>query len=332
MSSAPTVLVTGGAGYVGGHTCKQLAAAGFVPVAYDNLGTGHRWAVRWGPFEEGDINDTERLGAVLVRHKPVAVMHFAAHSVASESVSDPDKYYRNNVVGTLALLNTMRVARVNSFVFSSSAAVYGNPQKTPIPEDHATHPINPYGASKLMVEQMLQDFYHAYGLNWASLRYFNAAGADPDGLIGEAHAPETHVVPLAIEAALGKRSGFQLFGTDYPTPDGTAIRDYVHVTDLAVAHVLALRHLLAAQSCLTLNLGTGNGHSVRDVLGAVERVSGRSIVTHAAPRRPGDPPILVADPDRAWRLLGWRAQHTGLDAMVGSAWRWHARREDVVIP
>lgn len=323
MTNPQTVLVTGGAGYVGSHTCKQLAAAGFIPVAYDNLGTGHRWAVRWGPFEEGDISDAERLGAALARHKPVAILHFAAHSVAPESVSNPDKYYRNNVAGTLTLLRTARAAGISNFVFSSSAAVYGIPQKTPIPEDHVTCPINPYGASKLMVEQILLDFHCAYDLTWASLRYFNAAGADPDGVIGEAHAPETHVIPLAIETALGQRPSFQLFGADYPTPDGTAIRDYVHVADLAAAHVLALRHLIDARTCLTLNLGTGTGHSVRDVLTAVERISGHSIVTSAAPRRPGDPPILVADPGQAVKLLGWRAKYTGLEEIVGTAWRWH---------
>ncbi|MFO1060583.1 MAG: UDP-glucose 4-epimerase GalE [Dongiaceae bacterium] len=320
------ILVTGGAGYIGSHTCKALAAAGFTPVTYDNLSEGHRWSVKWGPLEQGELADGARLAAVIERWAPAAVIHFAASIAAGESVVDPGKFFRNNTAGSLSLLETLRDRGPKVLVFSSTAAVYGTPQSDPIPEDHPLLPINPYGASKLMVERMIEDFGAAHGLRYARLRYFNAAGADPEGEIGEAHEPETHAIPLALLTALGRREAFHLFGTDYDTPDGSAIRDYIHVADLAAAHVLALRRLLEGGDNLTLNLGTGEGHSVLALIAAVERVTGRSLPVRRSPRRAGDPPRLVADPRRAQRLLGWRPALPSLDAIVASAWRWHRGR------
>jgi UDP-arabinose 4-epimerase len=320
------VLVTGGAGYIGSHTCKALAAAGFTPVTYDNLSEGHRWAVKWGPLEEGELADGARLAAVIDRYAPAAVIHFAASAAAGESVVNPGKFFRNNTAASLSLLETLRDRGPLVLVFSSTAAVYGAPQTDPIPEDHALLPINPYGASKLMVERMIEDFGAAHGLRYARLRYFNAAGADPEGEIGEAHEPETHAIPLALLTALGRREAFQLFGTDYPTPDGSAIRDYIHVADLAAAHVLALGHLLQGGDNLTLNLGTGEGHSVLGLIAAVERVTGRPLAVQRAPRRAGDPPRLVADPSRARQLLGWRPTLHSLEGIVASAWQWHRGR------
>jgi UDP-arabinose 4-epimerase len=315
------VLVTGGAGYIGSHACKALAHAGFRPLAYDNLVYGHAAAVRWGPVELGDIQDRRRLNEVIALHKPVAVMHFAAFAYVGESVGDPGKYYRNNVAGSLTLLEAARDHGVNKFVFSSSCATYGVPASSPISEDSAQQPINPYGASKLMVERMLQDFDRAHGLRYATLRYFNAAGADAEGEIGEDHHPETHLIPLALQAALAGAPELAIFGTDYPTPDGTAIRDYIHVTDLAEAHVLALKDLLAGGSSTALNLGTGAGHSVREVVQMVESVGGRKVPVRLAERRAGDPPELVADPRRAMIRLGWKPIHSGLREIVESAWR-----------
>jgi UDP-arabinose 4-epimerase len=320
------VLVTGGAGYIGSHTCKALAAAGFTPVTYDNLSEGHRWAVKWGPLEEGELADGPRLAAVIARYAPAAVIHFAASTAAGESVVNPGKFFRNNTAGSLSLLETLRDHGPKVLVFSSTAAVYGTPESDLIPEDHALLPINPYGASKLMVERMIEDFGAAHGLRYARLRYFNAAGADVDAEIGEAHEPETHAIPLALLTALGRREAFSLFGTDYPTPDGSAIRDYIHVADLAAAHVLALRHLLDGGGNLTLNLGTGEGHSVLSLIAAIERVTGRSLAVRRSPRRAGDPPRLVADPSRAQRLLGWRPALPALDEIVATAWRWHRGR------
>ncbi len=320
------ILVTGGAGYIGSHTCKALAAAGFTPVTYDNLSEGHRWSVKWGPLEQGELADGARLAAVIERWAPAAVIHFAASIAAGESVVDPGKFFRNNTAGSLSLLETLRDRGPKVLVFSSTAAVYGTPQSDPIPEDHPLLPINPYGASKLMVERMIEDFGAAHGLRYARLRYFNAAGADPEGEIGEAHEPETHAIPLALLIALGRREAFHLFGTDYDTPDGSAIRDYIHVADLAAAHVLALRRLLEGGDNLTLNLGTGEGHSVLALIAAVERVTGRSLPVRRSPRRAGDPPRLVADPRRAQRLLGWQPALPSLDAIVATAWQWHRGR------
>ena len=317
------VLVTGAAGYVGSHACKALAEAGLQPIGLDNLERAGLRELPWGPLEVADTRDRDALEDVLRRHRPAAVMHFAAYAYVGESVARPGPYYHNNVLGTLALLEALRAAGIDRLVFSSTCATYGVPQYLPIDEDHPQHPINPYGASKLMVERMLADFEHAHGLRYVSLRYFNAAGADPDAEIGERHDPETHAIPLAIEAAFGERPAFEIHGTDYPTPDGTAVRDYVHVADLAHAHVQALGYLQEGGDSAALNLGTGRGHSVRDVVAAVERATGRRIPLHEAPRRPGDPPVLVADPARARAVLGWAPRFVDLTEIVQTAVRWH---------
>lgn len=318
-----TILVTGGAGYIGSHACKALAAAGHTPVVYDNLVHGHRWAVKWGPFEEGDIADRARLNDAFARWNPDAVMHFAAYAYVGESVSDPGKYYRNNVAGSLTLLEAMRDHGIHRMVFSSSCATYGVPHRVPINEAHPQFPINPYGASKLMIERMLEDFGRAHGLRAASLRYFNAAGADFDGDIGEDHEPETHLIPLLLAAA-GQGLAVTLHGSDYDTPDGSCIRDYVHVADLADAHCLALEALDRLPAGMTpINVGTGMGHSVREIIAAVERICGQKIQLNEGPRRVGDPAVLVADAARALLLLGWRPKASGLESILGSAWRWH---------
>jgi UDP-glucose-4-epimerase GalE len=320
-----SILVTGGAGYIGSHACKALARAGHRPVVYDNLSRGHRHAVRWGPLVEGDIADRSRLGAALADHRVAAVMHFAAYAYVGESVSDPSLYYRNNLCGTLALLDAMREAGVGEIVFSSTCATYGTPDAVPIGETAPQRPVNPYGETKLAIERALHWYGQAYGVRSASLRYFNAAGADRDGEIGETHEPETHLVPLVLQAALGRRPAIEVYGTDYPTPDGTAIRDYIHVDDLADAHLRALERLRAGGGSLALNLGTGQGHSVREVIATAEAVSGRKIPVRNAPRRAGDPPALVADPGAAEKTLGWRAQYSGLDTIIRTALAWHAR-------
>lgn len=321
-----SVLVTGGAGYVGSHACKALAAAGWQPVTYDNLSTGHRDLVRWGPFEEGDVGDADRLAAVLARWRPEAVLHFAAASLVGESVRDPAKYYRNNTLSTLTLLDSMRRHGVENLVFSSTCAIYGNPERVPMDEDTPQRPINPYGWSKLMVERLMADYGSAYGLQWAALRYFNAAGADPDGETGEEHDPETHLIPRALQAALGTVPHLEMFGTDWPTPDGSCVRDYVHVSDLARWHVAAIDHLLKGRGSVALNLGTGRGWSVREVISSVERVTGKTVPVKAAARRAGDPPVLLADPARARQLLGSETQFSDIDAIVDTAWRWMKRR------
>ncbi|MGQ0800765.1 MAG: UDP-glucose 4-epimerase GalE [Pseudomarimonas sp.] len=323
------ILVTGGAGYIGSHACKALAAAGHTPVVYDNLVHGHRWAVQWGPLEEGDIADRERLDAVIKRWQPEAVMHFAAYAYVGESVTDPGKYYRNNVAGTLTLLEAMRDHAIARLVFSSTCATYGEPTQLPMSEGHPQTPINPYGASKLMIERMLADFSHAHSLRAISLRYFNAAGADPDGEIGEAHAPETHLIPLLLEAALGLRPALNLYGDDYPTADGSCIRDYVHVSDLAQAHCLALDALAdSAAGMRAYNVGTGLGHSVKQVIAAAASITGQKIAIRTLPRRAGDPPALVADATRIHSELGWRAACSDLDSILSSAWRWLRSTED----
>jgi len=321
---AEAILVTGGAGYVGSHACKALAGAGFVPVTYDNLSRGHRGAVRWGPLVEGDLHNRECLAEAIRVHTPAAVMHFAAFAYVGESVGDPELYYRNNVGGTLALLSVMREAGIGSLVFSSTCATYGNPSAVPIRENAPQHPVNPYGETKLAIERALH-WYGAYGLRSVALRYFNAAGADPDGEIGEEHDPETHLIPLAVRAALGQAEPLGVFGTDYPTADGTPIRDYIHVADLADAHVRALRYLEGGGATAAFNLGTGRGHSVREVITAVETAAGRSVPRREMARRPGDPPELVADAALATATLGWRPQHSDLPAIVGTALRWHER-------
>ena len=321
-----TVLVTGGAGYIGAHACKALAKAGYLPVAYDNLVYGHEQAVQWGPLERGDLADVARLEAVLSQHRPIAVMHFAAFAYVGESVSDPGKYYRNNVCGTLSLLEAMVAHRINKLVFSSTCATYGEPATVPITEDEPQRPINPYGRSKLMVEQILADFARAHELKSTMLRYFNAAGASSDGEIGECHDPETHLIPLALDAASGRGPALTVFGNDYPTPDGTCVRDYIHVEDLADAHVRALDLIGCHGSSRAYNLGTGFGVSVREILECVERVTGRSVPHEVGPRRAGDPPILVSDVTRARDELGWIAKRSDADSIVRTAWAWHESR------
>lgn len=321
-----SILIVGGAGFIGSHTAKLIATAGHKPVVFDNLSSGHRWALRWGVFEEGDLGDRDAIERVLARHDIDAVIDFAAHIEVGESVRNPRKYFRNNLVNTMNLLDVMVDRGVQKIVFSSTAAVYGDPLTVPIPEDHRLLPVSPYGESKLFVERTLRWYGEAYGLRWAVLRYFNAAGADPGGEIGEDHSPESHLVPLAIKAALGQRGELQIFGTDYPTPDGTAVRDYIHVVDLAQAHLLAMDHLAAGKPSFTANLGTGVGHSVREVLDAVERVSGRTVPRREVGRRPGDAPSLVADPRLARELLNFQPRHPDLSTIVEHAWKWHASR------
>jgi UDP-arabinose 4-epimerase len=318
------VLLTGGAGYIGSHTAKALALAGDEPIVLDDLRTGFRRNVRWGPLVVGDVGDRDLVLRVLRDERIEAVIHFAASAYVGESMRDPRGYFGNNVVGSLALLDAMLDAGVDRMVFSSSCATYGEPETVPIAEDQVAVPVNPYGDTKLLVERALGWFGRAYGLRWAALRYFNAAGADPDGELGEAHDPETHLVPLAIRSALEIGPPLDVLGTDYPTRDGTAVRDYVHVSDLAAGHLLALRRLVAGEPSGPLNLGTGVGRSVWDVVRAVAEVSERQVRLREAPRRSGDPPVLVADPRRA-TSLGWQPRFTDLRELVETAWRWHAR-------
>jgi UDP-arabinose 4-epimerase len=319
------VLVAGGAGYVGAHTCKSLARAGFLPVVLDNLSTGHRDFVRWGPLVQADLHDTSTITDIIRRHDCVAVLHFAAFALVGESVTEPAKYYDNNVTGTLSLLAGMRAAGCDALVFSSTCAVYGQPAQVPIVEDTRPDPINPYGASKLMVERILSDFRPAYGLRSIALRYFNACGADPDSEIGELRDPESHLIPRAMMALQGHIDDFAVFGSDFDTPDGTAIRDYVHVADLADAHVAALRHLLSGAPGGVFNLGTGRGHSVREVLDAIEREAGERLPDVTGPRRAGDPAVLVADPVRARSELGFDPMLSDLATIVRTSWAWHRR-------
>jgi UDP-glucose-4-epimerase GalE len=321
-----TVLVTGGAGYIGSHACKALAKAGYTPVAYDNLSRGHRDSVRWGPLVEGDLADRARLNAALTQYQPVAAMHFAAYAYVAESVATPELYFRNNVIGSFSLFEALHAVGNLPLVFSSSCAVYGLPEAMPITESMPLRPVNPYGESKLMVERMLHWLGQAHGLRHVALRYFNAAGADPDGAIGERHQPETHLIPLVLGAVAGHAPPVSIFGTDYPTQDGTAIRDYIHVNDLADAHLRALDYLLGGGASVALNLGTGRGHSVREVIATAERVTGRHVPYREAPRREGDPPILVADARRAEAALSWRPILPNLETMIADAWRWHSQQ------
>jgi UDP-arabinose 4-epimerase len=323
-----SILIVGGAGYIGSQTAKCVAQAGLTPVVFDNLVYGHKWAVKWGPFVEGDLADGALIKRVLEEHQVTAVVHFAAYAYVGESVTNPRKYFRNNVAGTINLLDAMIDAGVRDIVFSSTCATYGEPQRVPISEDHPQNPVNPYGESKLAVEKMLHWYGRAHGLRYAALRYFNAAGADPDGEIGEDHDPETHLIPLAIEAAMAGESGrgLEIYGTDYGTPDGTAIRDYIHVLDLADAHVAALAKLRDGAASLLVNLGTGRGHSVREVIAAVEKVSGKKIAVRETGRRAGDPPALVADARLAADVLGWKARLPNIETIVQHAWRWTQKR------
>ncbi|MBD2594911.1 UDP-glucose 4-epimerase GalE [Nostoc spongiaeforme FACHB-130] len=324
-----SILVTGGAGYIGSHTVLALKQAGYDVVILDNLVYGHRELVEQVLQVElvvGDTNDRSLLDELFKTRNFAAVMHFSAYAYVGESVTDPAKYYRNNVVGTLTLLEAMLAASIHKFVFSSTCATYGVPEVVPIPEDHPQDPINPYGATKLMVERILSDFDVAYNLKSVRFRYFNAAGANPDGLLGEDHNPETHLIPLILLTALGKRESISIFGTDYPTPDGTCIRDYIHVNDLADAHVLGLEYLLQGGDSEVFNLGNGNGFSVREVIAAAESVTGLSIPVQECDRRPGDPPVLIGSSEKARKILGWRSQYPAIQDIVSHAWQWHQKR------
>ena len=314
--------MTGGAGYVGSHAARTLSRAGYRVVVYDNLVAGHREAVRYGPLVEGDIADVPAVRDAIRRHAVFAVLHFAAFLDVGESVSEPALYYRNNVVGALGVLEAMAAESVRYFVLSSTCATYGDPKETPIPETHPQEPINTYGETKLAIERALPHFERAHGLRWVALRYFNAAGADPDGELGENHAPEIHLIPRALEAATGGR-GLQVFGDDYPTPDGTCLRDYVHVSDLADAHVRALEAMMRTGKSSVYNLGTGRPHSVRQVIDTVERATGRPVPWTLAPRRPGDPAALYAAAGRAGAELRWKPRFPDLASIVGTAWAWH---------
>lgn len=316
------ILVTGGAGYIGSHAVRLLLQAGHDVRVYDNLSQGHRQAVPADRLIVGDLHDRALVEQVLRQHHIDAVMHFAAFALVGESVSDPAKYYNNNVVASLSLLEAMRAANVQKMVFSSTTATYGEPDTIPITETERQQPINPYGFCKLVIEHALADYAHAYGLAYAALRYFNAAGASPAGDIGEDHTPESHLIPIVLQVALGQREHISIFGDDYPTPDGTCIRDYIHVDDLGAAHVKALDHLQPGQG-LKLNLGTGRGNSVREVIEACRRVTGHAIPEKIAPRRPGDPPCLVADSSLAQATLNWQPRYTDINDLVATAWRWH---------
>ena len=319
------VLVTGGAGFIGSHACKALAKAGYTPIAFDNLSRGHREAVKWGPLEIGDIADVERVKSVVRRYRPAAVLHFGAFAYVGESVDDPLLYYRNNVAGTMMLLQAVAELGPLPFVFSSTCATYGLPEKLPITEDHPQRPINPYGASKLMVERMLADVGAAHGLPWIALRYFNAGGSDPEREIGEMHDPETHLIPLVLRAA---RSGTaaRVYGIDYGTPDGTCIRDYIHVADLADAHVRALAYLLSGGASCALNLANARGYSVKEVIATAERVCGRAVPVVYADRRAGDPPQLIGSAERARALLGWEPTRSPLEVQIRDTWNWMLMR------
>lgn len=317
------ILVTGGAGYIGSHTCLDLSKKGFTPIAYDNLSNGHPEFVQWGVLEVGDIRDRSRLDAVLATHRPQAIIHFAAAIEVGESVRDPGGYFDNNVGGTITLLRAAQAAGIDKIVFSSTCATYGIPTAIPIDETHVQAPINPYGRSKLIVEQILSDLDRYQGFRSLILRYFNAAGADPEGRIGEWHSPETHAIPIALDAALGRRPDFQVLGTDYPTRDGTCVRDFVHVLDLADAHTRAIEHLLNGGHSHALNLGSGHGTTVKELLATVRRVVGRDFEIAYGPPRQGDSPALVANNELAHRTLGWSPRHD-LQSIIETAWNWHS--------
>ena len=331
MMDQPAVLVTGGAGYIGSHCCRALKRAGYHAVCYDNFSTGHRSFVD-GALVTGDLHDRAALASAFRQYPIVAVMHFAAASLIGESMADPHKYYLNNLGGTLALLDAMRAAGCNKLVFSSTGAVYGNADSKALPETYPCQPINPYGRSKLMIEQMLEDHRRAYGFGAFCLRYFNASGADPSATIGELRDPETHLIPRAMMALQGHVSDFAVFGDDYDTPDGTAIRDYIHVTDLAAAHVQALRLLLTGHAGGSFNLGTGTGFSVKEILALIAAITGREVPCRIEPRRAGDPTYLVADPSAARDVLDFKPRHSDLATIIGSAWAWHQHAHPLTPP
>jgi UDP-arabinose 4-epimerase len=320
------ILVTGGAGYIGSHVCKLLAAEGMLPVVYDNLVYGHAHAVKWGPLIEGELENSSKLVEVINEYRPGAIIHFAAYTYVGESVSDPAKYYKNNIVGTLSLLDSMRRTGIDTIVFSSTAATYGNAGSNLIDEEAIQRPTNPYGWTKLIMEQALHDYGVAYNIRYVALRYFNACGADLECEIGEEHSPETHLIPRALMAAAREIPYLELYGTDYDTPDGTCLRDYIHVADLARGHIAALDYLRSGGESCSLNLGSGKGTSVKEILAAVERITGRKAPVKMEGRRAGDPPILVANPNRARELLEFLTQDSDIDTIVGSAWQFYQKR------
>jgi UDP-glucose 4-epimerase len=319
------ILIAGGAGYVGAHVNKELSQQGYETIVLDNLSYGHEEFTRWGTFIEGDLKSPQLLNDIFKKYDIEAVMDFAAFTYVGESVEDPQKYYLNNLKNTLNLLQTMQKHQVDKFIFSSTCAVYGTPQKIPLTEDHPLNPINPYGRSKLMVEQILSDYANAYEFQYISLRYFNAAGADPSTEIGEWHNPETHLIPLVLDAASGRRENIRIFGTDYPTPDGTCIRDYIHVCDLAQAHLKALQFLEKSGKSEIFNLGNGNGFSVREVIDTCQKVTGNKINIIEDEKRAGDPPVLVGSSAKARDLLGWKARWANFDQIIETAWQWHQK-------
>ncbi len=325
MHKKNKVIVTGGAGYIGSHACKFLHKNGYEPIVYDNLVSGHRSFVKWGDFIYGDILDTKKLIEVFNIYKPIAVIHFAAFAYVGESVENPAKYYQNNVAGTLSLLEAMRITKINRIVFSSTCATYGNPVELPIMETHPQNPINPYGKSKLMIENILSDYSDAYGLEYVALRYFNAAGADPEGEIGEWHDPETHLIPLVLDTALGKREKMYVFGDDYDTKDGTCIRDYIHVNDLASAHYAALKYLENGGLSDVFNLGNGEGYSVSEIIDQAKNITGKSIHTEKKTRRKGDPPVLIGDASKAESKLHWTPELDDIESIIKTAWNWHSK-------
>ena len=325
MSGKRTILITGGAGYIGSHATLAAPLWGFQPVVFDNLSEGHRWAVQEGRLIVGDLKDRRRIVSVLRRIRPVAVMHFASHCYVGESVVDPAKYYRDNVTNALNLFDAMVAAGVKYFIFSSTCATYGDPLRVPMREDHPQLPVNPYGDSKLMIEHIFRSYEKAYGLRGVFLRYFNAAGADASGDIGEVHDPETHLIPLVLDAIVGRRRALSVFGDDYPTKDGTCVRDYIHVTDLADAHYRALKRMMRTGQSDAFNLGTGRGYTVMEVIRAAEKVTGSRVPYRVVPRRAGDPPALVADSRKAKRVLKWVPKHSDIGNILSTAWNWHRK-------
>ncbi|SHJ50439.1 UDP-glucose 4-epimerase GalE [Paramaledivibacter caminithermalis] len=319
------ILIVGGAGYIGSHVNKNLNKKGYRTVVFDNLSYGHRKFVKWGDFVLGDLANIDQIRLVFQKYKIDAVMHFAAFAYVDESMRNPEKYYVNNVMNTINLLRVMKEYDVYNFIFSSTCATYGIPLEIPITEEHPQNPISPYGKSKLMVEKILDDFSRAYGLKYASLRYFNAAGADIDGEIGEQHNPETHLIPLVLDTAIGRRDSIQIFGTDYNTPDGTCIRDYIHVEDLSAAHILALEHLMVGGQSDVFNLGNNDGYSVKEVIKAVKKITNRDIKTTEVSRRAGDPGILIGSAKKAKDILGWKPKYHSLDNIIRTAWNWHRK-------
>ncbi|MFA5026111.1 MAG: UDP-glucose 4-epimerase GalE [Candidatus Shapirobacteria bacterium] len=320
------ILVVGGAGYIGSEINKELNQAGYQTVIFDSLVSGHKDAVKWGEFVQGDLHNLDDIRGVFKKYKIEAVLDFAAFIEVGESVVDPQKYYYNNLVNTLNLLQVMREFEVKKIIFSSTAATFGEPKYTPIDEAHPQWPINPYGWTKLMIERVFADYDVAYGLRYVALRYFNACGANPEADIGEGHNPESHLIPLVLDAAIGKRDNIKIFGTDYPTPDGTCVRDYIHVVDLASAHLLALKHLLDGGESRQYNLGNGKGFSVREVIDAVKKVTGKEFTVSEVERRAGDPPILIATSEKIRNELGWNPKYTEIEEIVATAWKWHQKK------